>query len=516
MSNLITITKADEVYLLLRADFSSLEYEKDLRDLQKIDNYFSAYAENFQHNYAYLSGKWDGMIRFLKKIPTYSGTYIFPIGLYEHLKVFADSNNIQLDIQLKDSDIYAEHIVDWDKLKPILNTPSYFEERPYQNKYVEEFFKTGRAVILSPTGSGKSSIIYRIVQNLLNFCLEETEKILIVVPTVDLIKQMYDEFIENGFQNIDNYVFMLSTSIQKTFNKRITISTWQSLQNLPEETFAQFSALIIDECHLVSSSAEKLSYISHNCLNARYRLGTTGTTPDKEIDKLTMISYLGELLKFTSTQQLIKDGYLTKLNIKSVILKWKHKGGYNVSDFQKEYELIVECKERNAVLLQTCYELYKRNPNTSILVLGRRTEHLKMLYDEFKLKKPDVNCYLVTGKDTKKKERGEIYNELREDGGLFFATEKIAGTGLNIKNISKVVLATPLKSKVTLLQAIGRGVRKHQNKKELEVYDFIDKIPMSDKKINSTYKWVQKKENIYNNECFTNVFYCLDLKVQSV
>ena len=510
---MIKVTKNDEVYLLLSADFKSLEYEKDLINLRKIDNYFSAYAEGFQHNYAYLSGKWDGVIRFLKRIPSYTGIYIFPIGLFDNLKVFAEINNIPLDIQFNDSDIYSNDIVDWDKLNKVLNTPDYFEDREYHRKYVEEFFRTGRACILSPTGSGKSSIIYKIVQNLIHFCLQPTEKILLVVPTVDLIKQMYDEFIENGFQNIDDKVYMLSAGIEKKFEKQITISTWQSLQNLPEDVFAQFSALIVDECHTVSSSAEKLSYISHNCLNARYRLGTTGTTPDKKIDELTMVSYLGQILKFTSTKQLIDEGYLTQLVIKTTVLKWEGTK-YDEMDFQREYELIVECEKRNEILLKTCCELYDRNPNTSIIVLGRRTEHLKELNERISKLRPDIKSYLVTGKDTKKKDRLNIYEDLRNDGGIFFATEKIAGTGLNIKNISNVILSTPLKSKVMLLQSIGRGVRKHNNKKMLEVYDFVDKIPINGKnKVNSTYKWVQKKENVYINECFTNRFYVLPIKV---
>jgi superfamily II DNA or RNA helicase len=509
---MISVSKNDEVYLILKGDFSSLEYEQDLKNLSKIDKYFSAYADDFQHNYAYLSGKWDGMIHFLKKVPQYSGVYIFPIGLFNELKTYADINSIPLDIKFKDDDIYTNDVVNWEELNKVLNTPSYFEDRQYQKDYVDAFFRTGRGCIISPTGSGKSSIIYKIVQNLIHFCLDPDEKILIVVPTVDLIKQMYDEFIENGFQNINEYVYMLSSGIEKKFEKRITISTWQSLQNLPPEVFSVFSALIVDECHTVSSSAEKLSYIAHNCLNARYRLGTTGTVPDKRLNEMTMVSYLGSTMQFISTHQLIEQGYLTQLVIKSTVLKWIHKD-YEISDFQKEYELIVSCKERNRILLDTCYELYKRNPDTSIIVLGRRTEHLKELYETLKEKKPDIKCYLVTGKDTKKKERNNIYDELRGDGGIFFATEKIAGTGLNIKNISNVVLSTPLKSKITILQAIGRGVRKHDKKKFLEIYDFIDKIPIGKKKVNSTYKWVQNKADIYSNECFSNVFYNLNMKI---
>ncbi len=510
---MIKVSKLDEVYLSLEAEFSSIDFESDVKNLERIDSYFSAYAENYQHNYEFLSGKWDGMIRFLRKIKY--GVYIFPIGLLNNLINFTDINGIELNIQFDVNDIYCNKDVDWNKLKPILNTPEHFEDRDYQKQYVDEFFKTGRGCILSPTGSGKSAIIYMIIKNLLSFQLQSTEKILIVVPTVDLIIQLYDEFIENGFENIDDYVYMLSAGIPKLFEKQITISTWQSLQNMPPETFSQFSVLIVDECHGVSSTAEKLSYISHWCINARYRLGTTGTTPDKKLDELTMVSYLGPLLKLVTTKDLIKRGYLTTLTIKSIILNWKRKGGFDIEDFQKEYDAIVECKERMNVLLELCVTLYRQNPETSIIVLGRRVEHLREIYNLITEFDPSINAYLVTGKDTKKKTRHDIYNTLRNSGGIFFATEKIAGTGLNIKNISKVILSTPLKSKVTILQAIGRGVRKHDKKNNLEVYDLIDKIPLQNKKVNSSYKWVQKKENIYANECFTNKFYVLELPINS-
>lgn len=500
------------MYLSLEAEFSSVEFERDVKDLEKIDNYFSAYSENYQHNYEFLAGKWDGMTRFLRKIKY--GVYIFPIGLLNNLINYTDINDIELNIQFNVDDIYCNSEVDWPSLKKVLNTPSHFEDRYYQKQYVDEFFKSGRGCILSPTGSGKSAIIYMIIKNLLEFHLSSKEKILIVVPTVDLITQLYDEFIENGFENIDDYVYMLSAGIEKIFNKQITISTWQSLQNLPPETFSQFSALVVDECHGVSNTAEKLSYISHWCVNARFRLGTTGTTPDKKLDELTMISYLGPLVKLVSTKDLIRLGYLTTLTIKSVVLNWKKKGGFDIEDFQKEYNAIVECEERMNVLLELCITLYRQSPDTSIIVLGRRTEHLKELYTRMINYDSTIKAHLVTGKDTKKKARRDIYKTLRDDGGIFFATEKIAGTGLNIKNITKVILSTPLKSKVTILQAIGRGVRKHDKKNNLEVYDFIDKIPQQNKKVNSSYKWVQKKENIYANECFTNKFYVMELQVK--
>lgn len=508
---MIRVEKADEVYLLLIADYQSLEYTDDIKNIQKISNYFSAYAEGFQHSYLYMSGKWDGIIRFAKRIK--NGTYTFPIGLMDNLLNFAEINNIPLDIRFKMEDIYAMHEVNWTSLNPILNTPTYFEERDYQKQYVDEFFKLGRACIVSPTGSGKSSIIYRIVQNLIHFCLNPEERILIVVPTVDLIKQMYDEFIENGFQKIDEYVHLLSAGAEKNFNNLITISTWQSIQNLKQDDFKPIGALIVDECHGVSSSAEKLSYIAHCCMNARFRLGTTGTTPDKKIDELNMVSYLGPILKFTSTKKLIEDGYLTQFVIKSIILKWKSRNSFNINDFQEEYDAITECKERNEIIIDLCKKLSIKNNETSIIVLGRRVEHLKELCEIMQKRYPQIKSYLVTGKDTKKKDRVEIYDDLRKTGGLFFATEKIAGTGLNIKNISHIILATPLKSKVIVLQAIGRGVRKHNKKQVLEVYDFIDKIPLKSKKVNSTYRWIQKKEYIYSSECFTNKFYNLNLQI---
>lgn len=512
---MIQVTKLDEVYLVIKADMLQSSFKDDIKQLDRISTFFSAYAEGSQHTYEYKSGKWDGMTRFLRYIEY--GNYIFPIGLLNKLVDYCDINNIDLNIQFDVEDIYTKKEIDWKKFNTQLNFPDYFEKRDYQIQYVDEIFRTGRGCIISPTGSGKSAIIHMIIQNLILNEFKNNEKIILIVPTVDLIRQMYDEFIEYGFENIDDYVYMLSAGIPKVFEKQITISTWQSLQNLPPETFEIFSCLIVDECHGVSSTAEKLSYISHNCVNAKYRIGTTGTTPEKNLDEMTMVSYLGPLIKKTSTTDLIRKGYLSTLSIKTTILHWKRKGGFDIGNFQEEYKEIVENEERRNIILEMCKQLLNKNKNQTILVLGRRTEYLKQLKDDLENIIGSDGIKLVTGKHVKKKDRLNIYNEVRESGGIIFATEKLAGTGLNIKNIENVILATPLKSKVTVLQAIGRGVRKvNKSINHLNVFDFVDRIPIANGngRVNSSYKWVNNKENIYINECFTNKFYILNLPIK--
>jgi len=369
------------------------------------------------------------------------GSYIFPTGLLNQLIQYCDVNNISVDIQFKIDDIYSNKVIDWKIFDNQLNLPEHFEKRSYQLEYVEEIFKTGRGCIISPTGSGKSAIIHMIIQNLMINEFKNDEKIILIVPTIDLISQMYDEFVEYGFEDIDDYVYLLSGGIPKVFNKQITISTWQSLQHMPPETFSIFSCLIVDECHGVSSTAEKLSYISHNCINAKYRIGTTGTTPEKKLDEMTMVSYLGPLIKKISTAELIEQGYLSTLSIKTTILHWKKKGGFDIGGFQDEYKAIVENENRRNQILELCKQLTIRNNKQTILVLGKRTDYLQQLSEDLKTLIGEDSVRLVTGKHVKKKaDRRDIYNEMRSDGGIIFATEKLAGTGLNIKNISTVIL----------------------------------------------------------------------------
>lgn len=508
---MLRVKKLDEAYLVLEADTLCLDYEKNQKHLQLIDERFSVYAENYAHTYEFRSGKWDGMLHFAKRINL--NTYIFPIGIFDELLRMCETSNIDLDIQFDINDIYSNKEVDWDVLKSQLNLPDDFEWRQYQKEYVEDTFRRGRLCIVSPTGSGKSVIIYMIVINLLKNVFRPDEKIIIVVPTVDLVTQMYDEFVKYGFKDIDSYVNLIYGGKAKDFTKQVTITTWQSLQRLPEETFYQFQALIIDECHGISAAANKLNYISHCCKNARFRIGTTGTTPEHLYDEMTMRACLGEIVKRTSTSELIRDSYLSPLVIKTIVLMWKMKEKFERLDFSTEYDLVIQIQERKNLIVELCKYLLEKETTGTILVLGRRVDYLKELVDLLTpLVKQDV--YIVTGKHTVKKERAAIYNTVRSQGGIFFATEKIAGTGINIPNIDKVILATPIKAKVPILQAIGRGVRLSEGKQFLEVYDIIDKIPVKNG-VNYSYRWVERKDDVYATENFTNKFYLLDFRINS-
>jgi len=508
---MIKCSKLDEVYILLEADINSPQLEQEIKQLEYLSSRFEWFARNYQHSYKFKSGQWDGTVKYLRKVKY--GVYIFPIGLFNELIIMCDVNNIDLDIKFSVNDLYPNLTVDWELLKKQLNLPCHFEQRQYQIEYVNDIFKWGRCCIVSPTGSGKSAILYMTVINLLKNVFKNNEKIILIVPTVDLVTQMYEEFKSNGFTDIDEFCQLIMAGKEKIITKQLVISTWQSLQHLPESFFEQFSCLIVDECHGVSASAEKLSYISHCCKNAYFRIGTTGTIPDNILDITNMVASLGPIKKKTSTAQLIKSDYLSPLCIKSIILQWKTTDKLNINNFQEEYTTIIECEERAQLIISLCKRLLEETTGT-ILVLGRRVDYLHYLSETLN-EQTNEDVFLVTGKHTSKKKRHDIYNSVKKTGGIFFATEKIAGTGINIENIDKIVLATPLKSKITVLQAIGRGCRLCEGKQYLEVYDFIDKIPLVGGKINSCYKWIDKKNAIYESEQFLNRTYILNLYIKN-
>lgn len=345
-----------------------------------------------------------------------------------------------------------------------------FEIRDYQDKAVRAALKYHKGILLSCTSSGKSLMIYNAVR-----CIRKKDynHILLIVPNIMLVDQMYDDFKEYGYDNIDDEVERLGGGHEATFDKPVLISTWQSLQNKDAEFFEKYSAVFTDEVH--GSKASVLSKIMKWCTNAYYKIGTTGTLPNDKCDLLQIREVVGEVIFELKSKELIDAGVLTKIKIANIIAKYpaefikKNKG----RSYPEEVKMVEEYQDRNKVL-----ELILSHTDKShnILILMNHLKHVKLIQEWLEEKYPDKKVSVITGA-VSGTERSQIRTGIEnEDGTILLATYQTMSTGVNMPKLHDVILYANSKSKIKVLQSIGRGLRKHKTKNQIILYDVIDDL----------------------------------------
>ena len=254
MSDLI-LHKKNEAYI---------QFECDRSIAQELSDYFTFFVPGYQFTPAYKSRMWDGRIR-LADLRTFTIYH----GLVPYIEKFCAERNYSLEIA--DAIKLTEEFSGVEAVEFIkgLNLPH--EIRDYQWKSFLQAIRNKRLLILSPTASGKSLVIYLIVR-----WLQEADykKGLLIVPTTSLVEQMYSDFASYGYES-DKYCHRQYSGKEKHTNKFLTITTWQSIYKNDKDYFEQFDYVLGDEAH--QFKAKSLTTILSGCINAKYRIGTTGT-----------------------------------------------------------------------------------------------------------------------------------------------------------------------------------------------------------------------------------------------
>ena len=327
----ITLKKKNEVYVTVHSDEEYVH-----RELSDYFTFEVPEAKYLKKNPRYKY--WDGTIRLYS--PSNGALYH---GLVDHLQTWA--NEKQYVVEYEKNDWYGD-IVDDNKfvslpaVKVFMDKISTIKPRDYQYKAVYEALKNNRRLLLSPTGSGKSLMIYSIVR----YYAATAKKILIVVPTTSLVEQMVNDFISYGW-NANNFVHKIYSGKDKNTDKNIIISTWQSIYKFPKRYFDDIDCVIGDEAHLFKSKS--LTGIMTKLHNAKYRFGFTGTLDGSKTHKWVLEGLFGSYEQVTKTEELIKSGYLSKFRIK--ILLCKHAPQY-FDSYHDEMEYLVEHKGRNNLI----------------------------------------------------------------------------------------------------------------------------------------------------------------------
>lgn len=493
----LIITKVDEVY-------ARIDAEKHV--IREASEYFTFFVPGYQFVPAFRNKIWDGRIRLLN-----AQTQQIYLGLIPYLKEFCKEREYtyQYD-ELEDefSIFLAQKFASSVNLHS-QNTP--IEVREHQLNAFIHGMQSRRALLLSPTASGKSLIIYLFFRQFLDY---QGLKGLIIVPTTSLVEQLYSDFVDysshNGFDIAETVHKIYQGKDKNSENAKLYISTWQSLYKMPKEYFAQFDYVIGDEAHLFK--AQSLVSIMTAAVNTKYRIGLTGTLDGTKTHKLVLEGLFGPVKQVTTTKELIDKKQLSDFNIKCLILKHtpeKCEESKNWS-YVEEIDYLINCHDRNRFIRNLAISLKK---NT--LVLYQMVEkHGKILFNMIKEKAGDRKVFFVHGGvDTEDRETIRLIME-KENDAIIVASFGTFSTGINIRNLHNIIFASPSKSRVRNLQSIGRGLRQSSGKEQATLYDIADDLRHK-KHTNFTLQHFVERVKIYNDEKFNFKIYNIGLKNDS-
>lgn len=481
-------------------DHSMMLVDCEAHQLPELREYFSFYVPGYKFMPMYKSRKWDGKVRLFNQVTRELNT-----GLYEHLKKFCQDRMYPLQLQETDYGHPAQrNEVSHINLTKFLNELGCpFELRDYQYNAVSHGISNKRAILLSPTGSGKSFIIY----NLLRWYIDNFDKkILIVVPTTSLVEQMHKDFTDYGFD--PELVHKIYSGKDKTTDKQIIISTWQSIYKFSKEWFEDFGCVFGDEVHLFK--AKSLSGLMNKCVNAEYRFGTTGTLDGTETNKLVLEGLFGPTYRVTMTRDLQEKGTLAKLDIKILLLRYHNDVCHMLKNatYQEELDYIVQNPKRNNLISNLAID---QKGNT--LILFQFVEkHGKPLYELIRDKVEEGRkVYYVSG-EVDATDREQIRGIVeKQKNAIIVASLGTFSTGINIRNLHNIIFASPSKSQIKVLQSIGRGLRQSDDGSTTNLIDIADDLHVKSHK-NFTLRHSAERIKIYTKEQFPYKIYKINLK----
>lgn len=469
---------------------------------QELYDHFSFFVPGHKFMPAFKKRVWDGQIHMLNRI---NGE--INAGLYNKIKRFAAERMYAVTLEessygLPNQLNSVNHMETLKWISTLKDLP--FLPRDYQYDAFTHAVENKRAVLVSPTGSGKSFIIYLLLRWYTNL---HSKKVLVVVPTTGLVEQMFKDFADYGYDSEENCHIIYSGK-DKDSDKKIIISTWQSIHKLHPKWFEQFGMVIGDECH--GFKAKSLSSIMNKAINAEYRFGTTGTLDGTETNKMVLEGLFGPVNKVTTTAKLQADKQLANLNIDIILLEYEEAIRNNLRDatYQEEIDFIVGHSGRNNFIRNLTCSL---DGNTLVL-FNLVEKHGKILKDLIEEKlEPGRRLFYVSG-ETKTSDREAVRAIVeKQSNSVVLASLGTFSTGINIRNLHNIVFASPSKSQIRVLQSIGRGLRVSEDGRDTKLYDIADDF-RSNGKANFTLRHSAERIKIYNQEKFTHKLTKIKLK----
>ena len=476
MSHLI-ISKKNEVYLKVEAE-PHVYYE--LADQFTFEVPGAKFMPTYQKKY------WDGKIRLFN---TQSGEIY--IGLLDRIVQFCKDHGYTYEFV--ESKYYGLPFEVNDKIskegvKDYMTAISKHKPRDYQIDGVYDALRNNRKLLVSPTASGKSLMIYAIIR----YFVENKKNTLIVVPTTSLVEQMYKDFADYGW-DVGSYCHKIYAGRERETESQVIITTWQSIYKLPRKYFERFDVVVGDEAHQFKSKS--LVAIMTKLDNAKYRYGFTGTLDGSETHKWVLEGLFGPSYKIIKTDELMKKGHVATLDINVLLLKHP---AHKFETFEDEVQYIITHEKRNNLIRNLALDL----KGNTLILFARVEAHGEPLYEMINNNTVEHrNVFFVHG-GVPTEDREEI-REITEkqDNAIIVASYGTFSTGINIKRLHNVIFASPSKSRIRNLQSIGRVLRKGNGKVKATLYDIADDISTKSKK-NYTLNHLIERIKIYNEENF--------------
>ena len=476
MSHLI-ISKKNEVYLQVKAE-PHVYYE--LADQFTFEVPGAKFMPQYRNKY------WDGKIRLFN---TQNGEIY--VGLLDKLTKYCDDH--EYTYEFVENKFYGlpfetNDMISKEGVKDYMTSISKYAPRDYQVEGVYDALRHNRKLLISPTASGKSLMIYSIVR----YHVERGQNTLIVVPTTSLVEQMYKDFADYGW-DVGSFCHKIYAGRERETNSQVIITTWQSIYKLPRKYFERFNVVVGDEAHQFKSKS--LISIMSKLADAKYRFGFTGTLDGTQTHKWVLEGLFGPSYKIIRTEELMAKGHVAKLDINVLLLKHP---AHKFETFEDEVQYIINHERRNKFIRNLALDL----KGNTLILFSRVEGHGQPLYEMINTNRVDTRhvFFVHGGVATEDREKVREITE-QENNAIIVASYGTFSSGINIKNLHNVIFASPSKSRIRNLQSIGRVLRKGNNKTKATLYDIADDISYKSRR-NYTLNHLIERIKVYNEENF--------------
>ena len=473
----LTILKKNEVYL---------QIESDPHVFYELSDQFTFELPGAKFMPQYRKRYWDGKIRLFN----INNGQIY-VGLLDKIKKFCEDHDYSysfVDNEYYGTPFEVNESISYEGVKDYITSISKYAPREYQIEGVYDALRHNRKLLISPTASGKSLMIYSIVR----YYVERGENTLIVVPTTSLVEQMYKDFADYGW-DVGSFCHKIYAGKERETDSQVIITTWQSIYKLPRKYFERFSVVIGDEAHQFKSKS--LVSIMTKLADAKYRYGFTGTLDGTQTHKWVLEGLFGPSYKIIGTKDLMTKGHVAKLDINILLLKHPPQ---KFETFEDEIQFIITNEKRNKFIRNLAWDL----KGNTLILFSRVEGHGRVLFDliNSNVLEQRQTFFVHGGVDAEDREKVREITEL-ESNAIIVASYGTFSTGINIKNLHNIIFASPSKSRIRNLQSIGRVLRKGNNKTKATLYDIADDTTYKSRR-NYTLNHLIERLKIYNYEKF--------------